>query len=381
MVNILANKRDYYEVLGLNKNASADDIKNAYKSLAKKFHPDVSKESNSEEKFKEILEAYNILSDPQKKANYDQFGHATEGFQGFQGFRGTGQYGFDFDFEDLFSNFGSFGGFEDVFREAFGTSGYSGRTRAKKGSSLRIDLDLKFEEAAFGTEKELFVERIEKCDSCNGVGGNGEEKCSKCNGKGMVQNIQRTPFGVFSTTTACGKCNGTGKTFKNFCNKCNGKGILKVRKKISVKVPAGIDAGQHLRLEEEGNAGMHGGANGDLFVVIFIEPHNIFKRDGSDILCEIPLNFTEAALGGKIEVPTLKEKAILTIPQGTQSGTIFRLKGKGIKKLNSQEHGDEFVKVIIQTPKNLTKKQKELLEELQKEEKLSKEKKGFWNFI
>ena len=377
----MASKRDYYEVLGLKKSASHDDVKKAYKDLAKKFHPDVNKESGAEEKFKEVLEAYSVLSDSQKRQNYDQFGNAGEQFSGFQWQGGQGQQGFDFNFEDLFSS-GGFGEFSEIFRDAFGESfGYSnqGRKRPRKGQNLRVDLEITFEEAAFGIEKEIHIERIENCANCGGAGGTGEEKCPKCNGKGMVQSTQRTPFGVFSTTIACSKCNGSGKIFKNICSNCNGRKFVKARKKILVKIPAGIDSGQHLRLEEEGSAGENSGPNGDLFVVIFIELHKIFKRDKSDIFCEIPLNFADAALGTKIEVPTLKEKAIVTIPAGTQTGTIFRLKGKGIKKLDSHEFGDEFVKVIIQTPKNLSKKQKELFEELQKEEKNSKEKKGFFN--
>ncbi len=359
-------KRDYYDVLGLNKGASADEIKSAYKKLAKKFHPDISKEENAEEKFKEILEAYSVLSDPQKKENYDKFGHAAEGFQGFggQGFSGFDFSNMEFDFDDLFSNFG----FGDIFGRGRKPRG------PRKGVDLRVDLSISFEEAAFGTQKDISVERTEACDKCNGTGSEGKDgliSCPDCNGTGTQTHSQRTPFGTFSTRTACRKCRGEGKIVKNPCTKCNGTGRINKTRKISVSIPEGIQNGAYLRLHNEGNAGERGAGNGDLYVIIFIEPHEFFKRDETDIYGEVPITFSDAALGKEIEVPALKGKAKLKVPAGTQSGTIFRLKGKGIKDIERGNYGDEYIKVIVRTPEKLSKKQKKLFEEIKEEEKKS----------
>jgi len=357
--SLMTTKRDYYEILGLKKGASAEEVKAAYKKLAKKFHPDISKEDNAEEKFKEVLEAYSVLSDEQKKANYDQFGHAAEGFQG------TGQGGFDFsgmDFDDLFSNFG----FGDIF-------GSRKRKRGPtKGVDLRFDLNISFEEAVFGTKREIGIERVESCDKCNGTGSEEKDgliQCSQCQGSGMQTSSQRTPFGTFTTRTTCRKCGGEGKTVKNPCTKCNGTGRTKKTRKITVKIPEGIQNGAYLRLHGEGNAGERGAGNGDLYVVIFIEPDEFFKRDNTDIYGEVPITFSTAALGGEIDVPTLKGKAELKIPSGTQTGTIFRLKGKGIKDIERGGYGDEYIKVIVRTPEKLSKKQKKLFEEIKEGEK------------
>ena len=359
----MSEKRDYYEILGLKKGASAEEVKSAYKKLAKKYHPDISKEENAEEKFKEGLEAYSVLSNPEKKANYDQFGHAAEGFQGFGRGR-TGFEGFDFSetgFEDIFSSFG----FGDIF-------GGRRKRGPRKGVDLRFDLNISFEEAVFGIKKEIEIDRVESCDKCNGTGSEGKDglvECSQCNGTGMQTSAQRTPFGTFTTRTTCRKCGGEGKTVKNPCTKCNGTGRIKKRRKISVSIPEGIQNGAYLRLTGEGNAGERGAGNGDLYVVIFIEPHEFFKRDDADIYGEVPVTFSTSALGGEIDVPTLKGKAKLKIPVGTQTGTIFRLKGKGIKDLEQGGFGDEYIKVIVRTPEKLSKKQKELFEELKEGEK------------
>ncbi|MBN2067683.1 MAG: molecular chaperone DnaJ [Candidatus Diapherotrites archaeon] len=374
----MSEKRDYYDVLGLKKGASTDEVKSAYKELAKKYHPDLNREAGAEEKFKELLEAYQVLSDPEKKANYDQYGHAAEGFQGFQGFRGAGARGFDFDFGDIFENMGGFGefGFGDIFREAFGGRGT--RAAPSAGSNLRIDLNISFEEAAFGTEKTVHVERVETCDACKGKGGSGEETCSQCKGHGVITQSRRTMFGIFSTQSTCGKCGGTGKVWKNICKACNGKGRVKVKKEIKVKIPAGIDSGNHLRLHGQGNGGSRGGRAGDLFVMIFVEPHEIFKRDGSDIYAEVPISFAEAALGTKLDVPTLKGEATINVPSGTQTGTIFRLRGKGIKEVEGSGFGDEYVKVIVETPKKMSARERALFESLASEEKMGKERNGFF---
>ncbi len=356
----MTTKKDYYEILGLKKGASIDEVKSAYKKLAKKYHPDISKEEHAEEKFKEVLEAYSVLSDEKKKSNYDQFGHAAEGFQGFE----RGFEGFDFSgmgFDDVFSSFG----FGDIF-------GGRGRKRGpRKGVDLRFDLNISFEEAVFGIKKEIEIERVESCDKCNGTGSekkDGLVDCPQCNGSGMQTSAQRTPFGTFTTRTTCRKCRGEGKTVKNPCTKCNGAGRMKKRRKISVTIPEGIRNGAYLRLAGEGNAGERGAGNGDLYVIIFIEPHEFFKRDEADIYGEVPITFSTAALGGEIEVPTLKGKAELKIPSGTQTGTIFRLKEKGIKDLEEGGFGDEYIKVIVRTPEKLSKKQKELFEEIKEKE-------------
>jgi molecular chaperone DnaJ len=361
----LAEKRDYYDVLGVQKGASKEEIKDAYKHMAKQFHPDVSSDPKAKEKFQEVLEAYSVLSDEQKRSNYDQFGHAAEQFQGYQG-QGFGQ-GMDFDFSDLFSGMG---GFEDLFRE-FGFAGAGerpGRRKSRHGGNLRVDLNISFEEAAFGVKKEIELERLEKCDECNGKGSksDGETTCPTCGGHGVIERMQRTPFGIFSTRTTCPKCQGYGKIIKNPCPKCNGKGIIRKKKKIEVNIPAGVNTGNHLRLQGMGDAGELDGQAGDLFVVLFVEKHKFFKRDGPDVFAEIPISFAEAALGTEVDAPTLKGEVKLKIPAGTQSGTIFRLKGKGIKDLDSGKQGAEFIKILIETPQNLSKEQKKLFEELKK---------------
>ena len=369
----MASKRDYYETLGLSKGASEADIKRAYKKLAKQYHPDVSQDANAEDKFKEVQEAYSVLRDSQKRSNYDQFGHSFEGFQG--------QGGADFNFDDIFSSFGGMGGgFSDLFRDAFGGGRRGG---PESGSNLRVDVAISFEDAAFGIEKEITVERVGECNTCTGTGSeDGKEKtCPTCTGSGRVAKTQRTPFGVFSMQSVCHQCKGAGKIIEKPCKQCNGQGIQRQQKKLQVKIPAGINTGNHLRLRGEGNAGTKGGTAGDLFVVVFVEPHDIFKRDDVDVFCEIPISFSEAALGTTVEAPTLYGQADLKIKAGTQTGTLFRLKEKGIKRLNGRGIGDEYVKVIVETPKGLNKKQKALFEEMKGQETVQKERKGLFDKI
>ena len=370
-------KRDYYDILGVSRNASNDEIRKAYKRLAKKYHPDISTDPNAEEKFKEVQEAYSVLSDKQKRQAYDSFGHGFEGFKGFQrgpGFSGfEGFSGFDFDFSDLFDAFTG-GGFSNIFGERFRRE-----SGPKRGSDIKVTLSVSFEEAAFGTEKEITIERTAVCSACNGKGYLKEsdvQTCPDCHGTGRVAKTRRTMFGIFQTVTTCSRCGGTGKILKNPCKKCGGKGFVREKRKLKVKVPAGINSGNYLRLAGQGNAGEKGGSPGDVYVIIFVEPHEIFKRDNSDVYCEIPISFSEAALGSEIEAPTLYGMAKLKIPAGTQSGTIFRLKGKGIKKLNASGKGDEYVKVIIETPKHLSPRERELFEELIKEEKTRNKRKN-----
>jgi len=364
-------------VLGLKKGASLEEVKKAYKEMAKKYHPDVSKETDAEKKFKEVNEAYSVLSDPEKKENYDKYGESYKGFQGYQQ-QGFGQ-GTDFDFEEIFNNFGfgGFSGFSDL-NEMFGTG--SRKQKRDVGSNIKAELRISFQEAVFGASKEISYERIEKCPKCNGTGAEGQMKtCPTCKGKGFEVRQQRTPFGIFQTQTPCHTCKGKGEIAEKECTNCKGNAFITKRETISVKIPAGINTGNHLRIQGKGHEGRHG--IGDLFILIFVEPHEMFKRDEEDIYAEIPISFTEAALGAIVEVPTLEGKAELKIPAGTQTGTIFKMKGKGIKRLEKDGHGDEYIKVIIETPKSLSKRQRELLEELEGEVQSAKKRKSIFDKI
>jgi molecular chaperone DnaJ len=368
--------KDYYEILGVEKNASKEDIKKAYKTLAKKYHPDLNKDSNASEKFKEINEAQRVLTDDNLRANYDRFGTSGPGFEGFDFSRANqGQGGFE-GFE--------FGGdMDNIFDMFFG--GGTGRRRRNgptRGSDLRYDMEITLEEAATGTHKNITIPRTEACDKCDGKGVEKDSdivRCETCGGSGMVSRSQRTPFGMFSTSHPCNKCNGTGKIIKKPCHKCNGRGVEEVKTEIKVDIPAGIDEGNRLRITEEGEAGLRGGPNGDLYVVVHVKEHEIFSREGNDISIEVPLSFVEAAMGAEIEVPTLKGKATLKIPAGTQTDTTFKMKGEGLPSLRGMGHGNENVKVIVQVPKELTKRQKELLMEFERE--TTKQRKGFFSFL
>ncbi len=351
----MADKRDYYETLGINKGASADEIKKAYRSLAKKYHPDMNPgNAEAEQKFKEINEAYGVLSDPDKKSKYDQYGHAafdqTSGFGG-GGFGGFG--GFDFDMGDIFSSF--FGGSSSSSRRA---------NVPQQGDDIGVRIILSFEEAFFGCKKEVSYARIQKCSDCGGSGaekGTSAEKCTKCGGSGTVRVQQRTAFGVMQSTTACPDCKGTGKIIKTPCQNCKGKGMVKINKKLEVTIPAGIDDGQRIALRDQGNDGRNGGAAGDLIIQVSVRPHAVFERDGKDLYCEIPITFAEAALGATIKVPTMEGEVDYTIPEGTQTGTMFTVKQKGVPDVNGRARGHLYFKVIVETPKNLSEEQKKLL--------------------
>lgn len=378
----MPDKRDYYEVLGLSKGASEDEIRSAYKRLAKEFHPDVSKAPDAEAKFKEIQEAYSVLSDPKKKSAFDQFGHAGVNNAGFSNGGGFGGFsGGAFDFSDLFSQMGFGGGaFDDMFSESFGGSG---RRRARHGEHIKIELDLKFNEAVFGVEKEIRLERREACEACHGSGaekGRSKATCPTCKGSGVVRHSQRTAFGVFSTQTPCPKCDGEGSVNEHPCPRCDGAGVTKAKRSIKVKIPAGIDNGQHLRLRGEGHA-LAGGEAGDLFVVVFVEPHEVFRRDGADVYCEVPVSFSEAALGAEIDVPTIEGEVKMRVPAGSASGTVFRLKNKGVVDLATGQKGDQFVRIRIEVPKKVSRRQKELLSEFEKEDELAKKRKNFFDRI
>lgn len=345
-------KRDYYEVLGVDKNASQEEIKKAYRKLARKYHPDVNKGADAAEKFKEVKEAYETLKDPQKKAHYDQFGHTDPN----QGFGGQG-------FGDA-----DFGGFGDIFDMFFGGGSRRRDPNApRQGSDLQYTMTLEFEEAAFGKETDISIPREEECNTCHGSGakpGTKPETCPHCHGTGQLNIEQNTPFGRVVNRRVCNHCNGTGKIIKEKCPTCRGKGTVRKQNKIHVKIPAGVDEGQQIRIAGKGEPGVNGGPPGDLFIVFRVKPHEFFERDGDDIYCVMPCTFPQVALGDEIEVPTLHGKVKLKIPAGTQTGTSFRLRGKGIQNVRGYGHGDQHVKIRVVTPKKLSERQKNLLREL-----------------
>ncbi|WP_188390501.1 molecular chaperone DnaJ [Compostibacillus humi] len=348
------SKRDYYEVLGISKDATKEEIKRAYRKLARKYHPDVNKEPDAAEKFKEVKEAYEVLSDDNKRAQYDQFGHAGANSQGFDGFGGFG--GAD-----------DFGGFGDIFDMFFGGGGRRRDPNApRQGADLQYTLTLEFEEAIFGKDTEIRIPTEESCSTCHGSGakpGTNPETCTYCHGTGQLSQEQTTPFGKIVNRRVCHYCQGTGKIIRNKCSTCGGSGKVKKFKTIQINVPAGIDDGQKIRIAGKGEPGINGGPAGDLYVVIRVKPHDFFEREGDHIYCELPIHFTQAALGDEIEVPTVHGKVKLKIPAGTQTGKMFRLRGKGAPNVRGRGTGDQIVKVRIVTPTKLSEKQKQLLRE------------------
>lgn len=350
------SKRDYYEILGLERGASAEEVKKAYRNLAKKYHPDFNNgDTEAEKKFREIKDAYDVLSDPQKREQYDRFGH-QEGFNnGAGGFEGFGGGGF------------GFGGLDDIFEQFFG--GMGGRRRPpgpEQGNHLRYDLDIVLEDAYNGSEKVIKVPRTEICPECNGSrakAGTKPETCSACGGSGQQQYARNTPFGRFVSTQPCVACRGEGTTVKEPCPTCNAQGRVVRERKIDIKIPAGIEDGSRLRISGEGEAGLRGGPPGDLYVVIRIRPHKKFQRQGSDLVLEVPISISQAALGIELEVPTLDGSTVLRIPEGTQHGAVFHLKGHGMPHLRSSRKGDLRVKVKLNVPRRLNPRQKELLME------------------
>lgn len=348
-------KRDYYEILGVSKGASDDELKKAYRKLAKKYHPDVNKEAGAEEKFKEINEAYEVLSDSSKRANYDQFGHdgVNGNFQGFEGFSG-------------FSS-GGFGGFEDIFSSMFG-GGFSRSSRnygPMQGENTYRYMDISFMDSIKGKEQDITIRVDEQCDHCHGKGGESASDvstCSRCQGRGRVQQQQRSPFGVVMSEVECPNCHGSGKEIKNKCHKCHGEGYNNKKVTINLKIPAGIQSGQALRVPKRGERGMNGGENGDLIIEIRVAPHPYFKRDVNDIYVEVPISSIDAILGCKIDVPTVYGEVTLTIPEGTQHGAKLRLANQGVK--TNRGVGDQFVIVKLETPKNLSGNVKKQLEKV-----------------
>jgi len=380
----MAGKKDYYEILGVNKNSTDDEIKKAYRKLARKYHPDLNRDDPkvAEDKMKEINEAYDVLKDKDKRAQYDQFGFIDPNAAYGQGGGFTG----NINMNDIFGGAGGFG-FGDIFEQFFGGGGARARKKSgpQKGADLRYDLQLAFEDAAFGKETTIKVPRMETCDECGGTGaakGTTPDECPDCHGTGMRQTTTRTPFGVISNARPCERCHGTGQIVKNPCEHCHGAGKIRVEREIKLTIPKGVDAGQRLRISGGGQAGERGGQPGDLYVYINIKPHKIFSRNDEDVYCEIPISFVQAALGATIEAPTIDGKVDLTIPEGTQSGSVLRIRGKGIPFMRGNERGDEFVTIKVLTPKNLTARQKKLLREFEdngSDSKNNPEKKSFFD--
>ena len=373
----MAGKRDYYEVLGVNKNATDDELKKAYRKLAKKYHPDANpnNKEEAEAKFKEVNEAYETLSDPQKRKMYDQFGpDGPQGFGGGQGpFGGQGNY---YSYSSSgFDGFGDFGDLGDIFSSIFG-GGFGGRTTSKrqrgprKGADLNVRMEITFEQAFSGVEKEIVVTRDETCENCHGTGakpGTSPVKCTTCHGTGQVTQVQNTILGQMQTTRTCTACHGTGEIIQEPCDNCRGKGTVRKQPKIKVKIPAGIDDNQTVVLRGEGEPGEKGGPKGDLYITVKIKRHSIFKRKGNNVMCEVPITITQATLGAELEIPMVdgsKEK--YKIPEGTQTGSKFTIRNKGFKSINSSSTGDFIFTVTVKTPKRLTKEQRELLVKLAK---------------
>ena len=366
------NKRDYYEVLGVEKHASDAEIKSAFRKLAKKYHPDVCKEEGAEAKFKEAQEAYAVLSDESRRKQYDQFGHAAfdnngGGASGFGGFDASG-----FDFSDIF---------DSIFGNSFGFGSSRSANRSTRGNDKLMRIRLSFEEAVYGCEKNINLNVNVTCPGCDGHGGFHESTCDTCRGSGTITIEQRTVFGAFMTKTTCPKCGGLGKSFKEQCSKCHGNGTVRENKNLSVNIPSGVDTGNRLRISGKGEAGTNGGPNGDLYLEFVVDTHKFYERDGNDIYLEVPLTVTEAILGCKKEIPTLYGNIKLTIPAGSNSGDKHRIKGKGVDNANSFGKGDMYVILKVKNPKKLSKIQKELLSKLDDTELDDNEIKNFNDYV
>ena len=359
----MTTKRDYYEILGVSRGATDEEIKKAYRRMAFQYHPDRNKDRGAEEKFKEINEAYEVLSDPQKRSNYDRFGHA--GPQGFDGF--------------------DMGGFGDIFNAFFEGVSRGRRSTAEPGTDLRYNVEISFEEAAFGCEKEIEIERIELCSACRGAGskpGSEPVKCPNCGGTGEIRRSQYSLFGHITNITTCERCRGGGRIIVDPCRQCSGRGKERRRRRIVVRIPPGVDEGTTIQLRGEGNAGSRGGPPGNLYVTISVANHDYLRREGADVLYDLPLNFAEAALGGEVEVPTLDGYFSIKIPAGVQNGQTFRIRGKGVVHLHGSHRGDQIVIVHVVTPTSLDQEQRKLFEELAQvlgPARLPREEKGFFD--
>lgn len=380
----MAEKRDYYEVLGVSKSATADELKKAYRKLAKQYHPDMNPgDKAAETKFKEVNEAYEVLNDPAKRQRYDQFGHAGVDPSYGAGGGGSGFGGFG----------GGFGGFDvgDIFESFFG-GGFGGSSRTRnpnapiRGNDISVTVGLSFMEAAKGCKQTIQIQRLESCDTCGGTGakkGTTPETCSECGGTGQVKVSQRTPIGVIQTTRTCTKCSGKGKVIRETCADCRGMGRVRKSKTLEVTVPAGIDDGQTFVLRGQGDHGINGGPAGDVNIMVSLRPDTLFERDGFDVWCDIPITFSQAVLGDEIVVPTIDGKVQYTVPEGTQSGTVFRLRNKGIPYVSGRGRGDQYVKVNIEVPRNLSGKQKDALREFERltGDKNYEKRKGFFDTL
>lgn len=365
----MAEKRDYYEVLGVEKGSSKDEVKKAYRRLAKKYHPDVNKSPEAEAKFKELSEAYEVLADDGKRAAYDQYGHAGVSSSFGGGGFSWGDFTHFGDIEDLFG--GEFFG-RDIFDVFFRGGRRAGRGGPARGDDLRYDMEVTLEEAFRGIERDIRFPRREVCQTCAGSGakpGTKPKRCPACGGSGQVRRERRTAFGLFASVSGCDKCGGEGNIIESPCPECRGSGSVVNDRSVKVGVPAGVSSGSHLRLRGEGSAGARGGGSGDLYVVVHVKPHGFFRRVEDDLVCEIPLTFSEAALGAEVEVPTIDGAAKLKVPAGTQSHTVFRLKGEGMPHLRGRGRGDQHVRVVLETPKKLSSETRKLFEELGEQEK------------
>lgn len=344
------NKRDYYQVLGVSRTADANELKKAYRRLARQYHPDVNKEADAEERFKEINEAYEVLSDADKRRAYDRFGHA-----GVNGSAGLGDFGF--------------GGITDIFEEffGFGTGTRARRRGPRRGDDLQYKLGISFEEAAFGCEKDVEIQRLEACPTCRGVGaepGTTPVRCNQCNGSGEVRRVQQSILGSFVSVTTCPSCQGEGEVVPMPCHRCHGNKVVRVAKILTVRVPAGVNDGARIRLAGEGEPGLRGGPPGNLYVLLHVQPHPVFRRNGNDVLLELGLNVSQAALGDKVTIPTLDGDETISIPAGTQTGNIFRLRGRGVPHLRRSGRGDQLIVVQVMVPTELDERQRELFREL-----------------
>ena len=353
----MADKRDYYEVLGVSRTASAEEIKRAFRNLARRYHPDVNKQPDAEARFKEINEAYEVLSDASKRKAYDNFGHEAMSGAAGSGFGGAGFGG---------AGFGNLNDIFDLFVNMGGGRSAANPTAPERGDDLRHDMEITLEETALGTEKTVRFQRLENCDLCGGSGakpGTSPEVCSTCRGTGYVRHTQNTMLGTFQTQTPCNRCRGEGRLVVNPCAQCGGRGRLRKTRERVVPIRAGVDSGSRLRLPGEGDAGIRGGDAGDLYVVIYVRPHEVFERRNNDLYCEVPISFAVAALGGQVRVPTISGEEKITLPEGTQTGATFRLRDKGIPDLNGRGRGDEYVIVKVQVPTRLSQDQKNLLKQ------------------
>lgn len=373
----MAGKRDYYEVLGLQKGCTEEEIKKAYRKLAKQYHPDLNPGDNeAEAKFKEVNEAYEVLSDSEKKARYDQFGHAgVDPSAAAGGYGGYGAGGFDFgDLGDIFEGF--FGG-------GFGGSRRSNPNAPRQGRDVQTAITIDFFEACKGTKKQVSIQRMERCADCGGSGaakGTNAQTCPDCGGSGQVRVQQRTPFGAITTQKVCSRCQGKGKIISTPCSKCRGSGFVRVSKKLEVTIPAGIHDGQILTVRGQGDAGANGGPSGDLNISITVRPDILFRRDGYDIWCEVPITYMQACLGDEIDVPTIDGTVKQVIKEGTQPGTVLQLKGRGVQNLNGRGRGDQYVELTIEVPKDLTRAQKDILKQFEEalSDKQYEKRKGFF---